>query len=375
MTRSRSATQAEHVMQSTQPISAAARWRLGALSFAVLYALTIVYASLAPFAGWQTPTSITLFDWPRYLTSFDVLINVAAYVPLGMLLALASERALQGRSRLVWPSAVAALLSLALELTQAWLPGRVSSPVDLLANSAGGVLGAWAALSVVGYTTREWLASFRARECNPSAFTDWGLMLIAVWLVAQLNPAIPIFEAGLVAGFPETPLTIDNPYDAAVLMPQVLGIALNVTAMALLISLITHPARLAIWAVLAVLLAGFLAKLVMASMLLKAPQLASSLAPATVIGVSSGIVVFVLLSRVVRRWRAFWATLSIFAGGVMAKLASVYSAIDEALRLFSWSHGQLANFTSLTRGLNEIWPVAVMIFTASLFLSAKTESE
>jgi hypothetical protein len=62
----------------------------------------------------------------------------------------------------------------------------------------------------------------------------------------------------------------------------------------------------------------------------------------------------------------------VFAGGVVAKLVSVYAALDQALRLFSWSYGQLANFASLTRWINEIWPLAALVLLAVVFVSTNS---
>ena len=59
---------------------------------AALYALAVVYASLQPFGPWMAPPSGSPF-WlwagqPFHATRFDVLLNVIAYVPLGLFTAL-----------------------------------------------------------------------------------------------------------------------------------------------------------------------------------------------------------------------------------------------------------------------------------------------
>jgi hypothetical protein len=219
--------------------------------------------------------------------------------------------------------------------------------------------------------------ALRHQHFSDAPLTDWGILLLVLWLVAQLNPAIPFFEAGMLAEQSVSdPLTAGDPatpYDPLILLPQVVGIALNVAAFAMLVSVLTHPNRPSLPRVMVILAIGFAAKLTMASLLLKTPQLVSSLSPATVIGVTSGLLMHLAFSKLRYRWRAFWAAMFVFAGGVMAKLASVYAALDQALRLFSWSYGQLANFASLTRWINEVWPLAALLLLAVAFVSTKSE--
>lgn len=64
--------------------------------------------------------------------------NVALFVPLGALLTLLTRRPWHG-------AALALALSVAAELTQLAVPGRVASPRDVLANVLGATLGAGAA--------------------------------------------------------------------------------------------------------------------------------------------------------------------------------------------------------------------------------------
>src|SRR5260221_6948409 len=108
----------------------------------IVYVLVIVFASLSPFIGWHAPESFTLFSWRRYITTFDVALNVLAYAPLGALIAAIWRRHMgrSGQSALAawaWAVAVAAgsALSGALELLQSMLPGRVSSPLDWLCHN------------------------------------------------------------------------------------------------------------------------------------------------------------------------------------------------------------------------------------------------
>jgi hypothetical protein len=63
----------------------------------LVYVLLVVYASLYPFEGWRivgvSPFAYLSAPWPRYVTAFDVVVNLLGYVPYGF---LASPRCVRG---------------------------------------------------------------------------------------------------------------------------------------------------------------------------------------------------------------------------------------------------------------------------------------
>ena len=339
------------------------------------YSLMLAYASLNPFLGWRWPEAFTLFDWPKYVIAFDVILNIAAYAPFGaMLAALMRERGRISRFRITrdaqtWRLTVAAsvALSFGFELLQAFLPGRVSSAVDVLANTAGAASGAALVLVAPGRLLLDRWRQWRWHHFSSSNEASWGLILLAGWIFAQLNPAIPFFEAGQIAN-PFDAATA-HPYNPMVLLPQAVGITLNVCGFVLFVTLLMHRNRAVMLNVVLLLAAGFAIKVAMAALMLKAPQMIDWLAPSRVIGLTSGLLLAAYFLRLSYRWRAFCATLFVFAGGLMAKITSIYGAFDETLRLFNWPHGQLVNFASLTRWMHETWPLVAVIFLAWLFVT------
>jgi hypothetical protein len=73
----------------------------------------------------------------------DVTVNLLGFVPFGFLVCLrllATENA-SPRGCLFLATAVGIAVSLAIELTQVWLPGRDSSLLDLMMNTAGSAIG------------------------------------------------------------------------------------------------------------------------------------------------------------------------------------------------------------------------------------------
>ena len=90
---------------------------------------------------------------------FEVAIKVAIFVPFGLLLVL-----LAGRRRWVLVVFVGVLTSCWIELAQSiWIPSRAADGRDVLANSAGVLVGALLAVALIS------LADRRAHRPVPAA--------------------------------------------------------------------------------------------------------------------------------------------------------------------------------------------------------------
>ena len=74
----------------------------------------------------------------------DMLVNALGFMPFGFLLAwvLGSRSRLTGGRVLIVVMTLSGLLSGAIEVSQAWLPARTSSMLDLILNISGAVCGA-----------------------------------------------------------------------------------------------------------------------------------------------------------------------------------------------------------------------------------------
>ena len=116
---------------------------------AVAYLLVLGYASLQPFRGWRWPPEEILHfltaPWPRFITLQDIAVNFAAYVPLGLLLSIGWGARYGPARGAIAATLATALLSVSMEAAQMFLPARIASNVDLLANTLGALLGAMAA--------------------------------------------------------------------------------------------------------------------------------------------------------------------------------------------------------------------------------------
>lgn len=115
---------------------------LGTLAYMLLVVAILVAPTGTPHdrRGYLTEYHLPL---GRRLVA-DVAVNIALFVPLGWGLHR-TGRGLGVPPRTLLVSAVlaAALFSLLMETLQFWLPARYSSIVDVLANTAGALLGAW----------------------------------------------------------------------------------------------------------------------------------------------------------------------------------------------------------------------------------------
>ncbi len=333
------------------------------------YGLLIAYASLYPFYGWQgfDAARLTVALWPRFYSNADVAFNVIAYVSFGAIVCALWNRRDARWLRVLMASASAFLLSASLETCQFFLVSRVPSTIDLLANTVGGIIGALIVISPLGQNWLRKAAQWRRRSVLDDNCADIGLMLVLGWLLAQTNPAIPFFEAGnMINQFTQS--WQSNPYDPLYLLPQGIGVALNVCGFALLVSVLLKPGRATMVYVLALMLSGLLLKLSAGAFMLRAAASTEWLSPASVSGLLAGLITSVYLLRLQFRTRLFVATLLVFAGGLMSKLSSIYDPVEATLKLFNWQYGQLSNFTSLTRYLHETWPLLALVFLAYCFI-------
>jgi len=179
------------------------RHRSSAVPLSWLYGALIVYASLYPFVGWRIPgvgpLDFLLLGWPRYWTRFDVVANLLGYLPLGFLLFVAIVRGGRGAgASALLACAGGALLALAMEILQNYLPHRVSSNVDLALNAAGTAIGvAIGALLHWRGGIAQWQ---KLRDRWFVARSAGGLALLVLWPIGLLFPTAVPFGLGHVLG-------------------------------------------------------------------------------------------------------------------------------------------------------------------------------
>lgn len=85
----------------------------------------------------------------------DIVINILGFVPFGFIVYRYRRLARPGSrvGNVVWAVGVGAMISLAIELTQVWLPNRTSSTMDLFCNTLGTLIGALIARRMLSKVT------------------------------------------------------------------------------------------------------------------------------------------------------------------------------------------------------------------------------
>jgi len=150
----------------------------------------IIYVSLNPF-DFDFRNGIDVWAWvqaplPRFITLFDVSINILAYIPFGFLLVFAAYPRWRNFEALSIALVLSALLALSVETLQSWLPTRIPSQMDWWANIFGGSLGGLLAIPL----GPQWLSGSVIRRRFDQWFgLNWSacaLFLLFPW--SQIYP-------------------------------------------------------------------------------------------------------------------------------------------------------------------------------------------
>jgi VanZ family protein len=357
-----------------RPVSRFSRYALAG------YALLIVYASLYPFSDWRwqglMPFDFALAPLPRYITTSDLLINVAGYLPLGYLLA----RSLPARWArwLLWLAAAAgsSLLSFSMEALQSFLPMRVSSNLDWLTNSLGGAIGAAVCVWLLPrIRLAALLRLWRERWFAPHV--GYGLLLLALWPAALLWPAAVLFGTGqlgptllqpafdsdtwqtLSAWFADSGLRLSDVAPMSALRQTAISAAMLVACI-LALSALLRPGAPRLRLALALCAAGLLAVSLSAALSFGPDHaLAWATAPA-LRGVAIGLLAGLPLTHLPPR------ACAVLGAGSLA-LALVWINVSGpgpyyAMNLQSWSQGLFIRLYGLPQWLSWLWPFAALLY-------------
>jgi hypothetical protein len=160
-------------------------------------------------------------------------------------------------------------------------------------------------------------------------------VLLVLWLLAQLNPALPFFGAGNIITE-----EIGQRFHAELLL--VIAVGLSICGFALFVSVLMRSTTGALRVTLVLLTIALWLKFAASSVMLKPHFSAEWVSSGRVIGLAVGLAVFFPMRKMGRLTRIYLAIVFVLAGALFAKIFGSYDAINEVLRFFNWPHGQLA---------------------------------
>ncbi len=363
-----------------------------------VHLLALTYGSLYPWSGWrwvgQSGLAFLREPWPRWWTGLDLTVNVAAYLPVGGLIALLARRRLGPAAAVAIAAAIGSATSLTLEGLQSFLPTRVASQLDWLANSGGALLGALAAVALHGAGLRPQL-QWQRRSLRGIAGAV-GIALLATWLAIQMPPQRvpfgngdliePLLTAAAAVLAALAPVTDPGLGEAGtqlamraaqlrlpvgqIVLAEACGTASAVAAIGLLVREI-FPAEAPRGLITAGLLLGAgAARSASAALLLGPEQTFAWLSAGAQGGLVIGGVALAILSSGRRRARLRWA---IGAIALTAVLTSVFPDDPyHASMLQRWDRGAWRNFDGLLEAAALAWPFAAILWCTARLRALRT---
>jgi VanZ family protein len=335
-----------------------------------VYALLLLYSGLTPWRGWRDlgvpALAFLTAPVPRHLTSFDLVVNVLGYVPLGALCVLALHPRIRGVLAVLLALVAGALLSGAIEALQTYLPSRVPSNVDLATNSLGALLGGLlAAPFASSLIDRGRLADLRLRwfERRPSVL----LLLVSLWPLAQIAPEPMLFGAGdlrdalgdavtaLGGAWPSLDPAGFGPAEFVLAEAFVVSAALLAVGLAFASAMRSAAPRAAL--LVALLIAALAVKTLAHGTLFGPERALAWLTPGAYGGIAIGMLALLAASAGPVHWRPRFALVALAAALAAVNIVPVNPYF--LVNLQEWRQGVFLNFNQLASWLSTLWPYAL----------------
>lgn len=317
------------------------------VGFLLTYSLFILVGSLYPFSGWTgldaSPLHFLTAPWPRYITRTDLATNLLSYTPLGYAFALWFASPGHRLRGVILGVMTGVLLSFLCETLQQFLISRIASNLDLLVNALGVLLGALLAIHHsrwlrAGRAMRRW----RERWFRPGTANSLGLVLLALWLMAQFA-LVPISGIGWLH-LHLRPLDLPPEGLAAINTAWFLALFAEMLAVGAFASCLLRPGRY-VGGLALLFFSAFFAKLLVATILLKLSVVGGVLSLETLAAFI--LALWLLLLPAASRHRVGVA----LAGMALLILGRLFLADDFLPR------ASFLNIVGLAKHLGAWWPV------------------
>lgn len=348
------------------------RLRQKPLALSLAYVGIIVYASLYSNHDWRD-NGLGLLDfmagnWPRYWTWQDAWFNILAYLPLGFLLTLSPRHRRSPWARILIPVLLGFGLSATMEALQTFIPGRVSSALDLLFNTLGTLCGATLSL-FYGPTLLASAGRLRQRLGVKRLGAEAGLILLALWLFAQISPETLFFGLGDLRTLLTLPPALPFSPEQHLLLETVIAI-LQTLVVAFLLRGVLERLSLTRWqqfvAIAVLLTLGACIRTLASWVLLGNLPLFgeaarwAALTPGGITGLVLGFMLLLPLLYLPLAWQMPLAAMCLMTATVLVNLMPINPYSPTALTV--WRQGHFLNFNGLTRVIAALWPYLTLLF-------------
>jgi hypothetical protein len=255
-----------------------------------------------------------------------------------------------------------------------FLPIRIASNVDLLANALGALVGATGArLLAPTRALGARLHAMRHRLFEEGMTADVGFVIVLLWLVTQFHPTAQLFGTGalratldLPAYSAHTPL-LAFASEAVVVMFNLLGVGLLLSALMRGTSRPIPVIGSAVGAALAV-------KVFSAIALLQASMPFAWFTPGVAAGLAAGWILLFAAIRLPRPAQLAIAAACIAIATAVINLAPDNPYLSVPPRLLARGASHFLSFSGIVRALSELWPLLAMGYLAYA-LSARTKGD
>ena len=326
------------------------------------YLLLLVYGTLFPLTSWDWQGAghgVFALSWPTQVARGDLIVNLAVYLPLGLLLMLALRRRLGAGAAIVLATLCGAALSLGLEYLQSYLPQRVPSLLDTALNLTGTLIGALAANFIDLQRLRDGrLHRLRQTWFAPGPLADFGLLVLALWALSVLLPLVPsIARDNLVDGLRPLLQTLKQ-LSSAFSITQTLAHLCTVAGLGLLTATLLAPGYRFV---------RYFGAAVLAVLFLQIPVIGRQLSLEAVVGAGGGLLCLPLLLALPRQHRAALASLLLLLAYTLMQLrADPYP--NAGLHPFNWLplREQMYKLGALNELIAGLWPFAALAYLSLL---------
>lgn len=351
-------------------------------ALALLFVAAVVFVTVYPLSGWSRPVdgplAFLVRGLPRWWTWFDVLANGLAYTLLGLLLSLGWMTRL-GLARTIAVTALfGTALSLGLETVQSFLPVRVASLLDWLANSVGALVGGVMGGLLNRAARDAWQRPLPGSQRWYEQGAPSGWVLLLLWLATALVPQRLLFATGDVRGAlqqllhglygaeaPDLGHQIDRLWDGPT--PAAVGVTIEaavvVCAACVIGSLafaLVRSAQQRLVLLLGIAVFAFGLRSMATQLVHGSGEPLAWLTPGAQGGLVVGAALLYALETLGPRSRALIAVVLAGVGFVLVNLAPEDSYFEQALAGVRSS--QLVNLQGLLRAVSMLWPIAAIVW-------------